>query len=207
MFSLDQYNAAHNSAVLIDRSSQGTIALTGGDRASFLHALLTNDIAGLTSGRGVYAAYLTPQGRMISDMRVIETGSRMLLGVERDVAAPLAERFDKLIFSEDVQAKDVTSDLDVDRRARAVGRAHDPAAPPGCRSPSSPSQYDNITSESVTIVRDDALGVPGYDVYVPAGDADAMRAKLDRGRRGDGERGDARRRFASKPGVRASAST
>ena len=45
MFSLDQYNAAHNSAALIDRSSQGTIALTGGDRASFLHALLTNDIA------------------------------------------------------------------------------------------------------------------------------------------------------------------
>ena len=45
---------------------------------------------------------------MISDMRVIETGDRMLLGVERDVAAPLAERFDKLIFSEDVQAKDVT---------------------------------------------------------------------------------------------------
>ena len=45
MFSIDQYHAAHNSAVLIDRSSHGTIALTGGDRASFLHALLTNDIA------------------------------------------------------------------------------------------------------------------------------------------------------------------
>ena len=57
----------------------------------------------------------------------------MLLGVERDVAAPLAERFDKLIFSEDVQAKDVTSELDRDRRARAVGRADDPAARPGYR--------------------------------------------------------------------------
>ena len=53
-------------------------------------------------GLGVYAAYLTPQGRMISDMRVIETGSRMLLSVAREVAAPLADRFDKLVFSEDV---------------------------------------------------------------------------------------------------------
>ena len=60
---------------------------------------------------------------MISDMRVIETGARMLLGVERDVAAPLAERFDKLVFSEDVQVKDVTSEVDGDRRARTVGRA------------------------------------------------------------------------------------
>ena len=109
--------------MLIDRSSQGTIALTGADRASFLHALLTNDIASLTRGQGVYAAYLTPQGRMISDMRVIETGTRMLLGVERDIAAPLAERFDKLIFSEDVQAKDVTNEVDVDRRARTLGGA------------------------------------------------------------------------------------
>ena len=131
---------------LIDRSSQGTIALTGGDRASFLHALLTNDIARLTSGQGVYAAYLTPQGRMISDMRVIETGSRMLLGVERDIAAPLAERFDKLIFSEDVQAKDVTGELDRDRRARPVRRADDPAARPGSRSIDLADQYDNITS-------------------------------------------------------------
>ena len=114
---------------------------------------------------------------MISDMRVIETGSRMLLDVERDIAAPLAERFDKLIFSEDVQAKDVTSDL------IAIG-VHGPSAARMIQHATGISvigladQYDNITSGSVTIVRDDALGLPGYDVYVPAGGADAMRAKL-----------------------------
>jgi len=47
MFSLDHYNAAHNSAVIIERASEGTIALTGADRASFLHGLLTNDVANL----------------------------------------------------------------------------------------------------------------------------------------------------------------
>jgi folate-binding protein YgfZ len=177
MFSIDDYNAAHSSAVLIHRSSQGTIALTGGDRASFLHALLTNDIASVAKGRGVYAAYLTPQGRMISDMRVIETGARMLLSVERDIAAPLAERFDKLIFSEDVQPKDVTSDL------AAIGM-HGPSAARMIQQATGISlhdladQYDNITAESVTIVRDDALGLPGYDVYVPADAADVMRGKL-----------------------------
>ena len=177
MFSIDQYNAAHNSAALMDRSAQGTIALTGSDRASFLHALLTNDIASLASGRGVYAAYLTPQGRMISDMRVIETGVRMLLTVERQIAAPLAERFDKLIFSEDVQAKDLTSDL------TAIG-VHGPSAARMIQQATGISvielanQYDNITSDSMTIVRDDALGLPGYDVYVPTGGADVLRANL-----------------------------
>jgi tRNA-modifying protein YgfZ len=177
MFSVDQYNAAHHSAALMDRSSQGTIALTGADRAAFLHALLTNDIALLAKGRGVYAAYLTPQGRMISDMRVIETGSRMLLNVERDVAAPLADRFERLIFSEDVQAKDVTDEL------AGIG-VHGPSAARMIQHATAASvadlanQYDNITSGSMSIVREDRLGVPGYDVYVPKADAGAIRSRL-----------------------------
>jgi len=176
MFSVDQYNAARSSAALIDRSSQGTVALTGADRASFLHALLTNDIATLKQGQGVYAAYLTPQGRMISDMRVIETGSRVLLAVDRDVAAPLAERLDKLIFSEDVHVRNA-SDM-------AVIGVHGPSSArmiqhaTGLSVADLAGPYDNITVESLTVVRDDGLGVPGYDLYVPAGERDAIRMKL-----------------------------
>jgi folate-binding protein YgfZ len=177
MFSLEQYNAARNSAVLVDRSSQGTIVLTGVDRASFLHALLTNDIAGLPMGRGVYAAYLTPQGRMISDMRVIETGNRMLLNVEGHVAAALADRLNKLIFSEDVQARDATGEL-------AILGMHGPSAARMIEQATRLSvadlenAYDNVTTEGLTVVRDDALGLAGYDIYVPASDADAVRTKL-----------------------------
>jgi aminomethyltransferase len=179
MFSLDQYNAARNSAVLVDRSSQGTIVLTGIDRASFLHALLTNDIAGLPMGRGVYAAYLTPQGRMISDMRVIETGNRMLLNVERHIVAPLADRFNKLIFSEDVQARDATGEL-------ALLGMHGPSAArmieqaTGVSVADVENPYENVTTERLTVVRDDTLGLPGYDVYVPAVDADGVRKRLSR---------------------------
>ena len=176
MFSLDQYHAARNAAALIERSSQGTVALTGADRASFLHALLTNDIATLKQGQGVYAAYLTPQGRMISDMRVIETGNRLLLSVDRDVAAPLAERFDKLIFSEDVQVRNA---VDI-----AVLGVHGPSAArmiqhaTGLSVSDLLAQYENVTVGPLTVVRDDALGVPGFDVYLPAVDRDALRAKL-----------------------------
>jgi folate-binding protein YgfZ len=114
---------------------------------------------------------------MISDMRVIETGTRMLLDVQRDVAAPLAERFDRLIFSEDVTAKDVTGDV------IAIG-VHGPSAArmieqaSGVPVANLSAQYDNVTSGSLTIVRDDALGLPGYDIYVPTGDAGVMRASL-----------------------------
>ena len=177
MFSFDQYDAARKSAIVLDRSSQGKLGFAGSDRASFLHGLLTNDIAGIRKGHGVYAAYLTAQGRMISDMRVIETGDRMLLDVEGRLGGALAARFDKLIFSEDVQVYDLSADL-------AEFGVHGPAAAlvleraTGLLAARLVSQYENLTSQGVIIVRDDSLGLSGFDCYVERAHADELRAKL-----------------------------
>jgi folate-binding protein YgfZ len=175
MFSLEQYAAAQESAVMTE-APRGTIELTGADRRLFLHALLTNDIATLEKGTGAYAAYLTPQGRMISDMRVIETGERMLLDVEAALAAPLAERFNALIFSEDVQVADVSAEVCVvgvhgPRAADVVERAT------GMAATDLASQYSNL-SGPLTVLRDDGLGVPGFDIYVARADCESLRRKL-----------------------------
>jgi folate-binding protein YgfZ len=103
------YQAARQRAGSIDRSSRGRIVVSGRDRATYLQGLLTNDVVALAPGSGCYAAYLTPQGRMISDLYVYELGDLMLL------SAPSAEtkntvlaKLDQFIFSEDVQLGDVT---------------------------------------------------------------------------------------------------
>ena len=54
--SLASYEAARQGGGLIDRSDRGRIAVSGKDRASYLHGLLTNDIAALRTGEGCYAA-------------------------------------------------------------------------------------------------------------------------------------------------------
>ena len=84
---------------------RGTVGVSGNDRASFLQGLLTNDIEALSSGRGCYATYLTPQGRLITDMNVLDTGNSILLDVDIGITHHLVERFNKLIFSEDVQCR------------------------------------------------------------------------------------------------------
>ena len=176
MFSLDHYAAAHKSSAIVDRSAQGKIALTGAERASFLHALLTNDIARLSVGTGTYSAYLIPQGRMISDMRVVETGDRILLDVEGDIAGPLAERLDKLIFSEDVLVQNVSGEL------AEVG-LHGPLAAAiiehvtGIAADHLEKQYDNA-GNGVVVVRDDSLGVAGFDLYLKRPDYDAFHARF-----------------------------
>jgi folate-binding protein YgfZ len=103
-----EYLAARAGAGLIDLSARARIVVRGADRKSFLHALLTNDIALLAAGSGCYAALLTPQGRMIADMNVFELGDVMLIDVRREVRDMVLQRFDQLIFSEDVQLGDVS---------------------------------------------------------------------------------------------------
>ena len=107
--SSDGYEAARRAAALLDRSDRGLVVLSGPDRAAYLHGLLTNDVASLQPGQGCYAAYLTPQGRMITDLWVYALGDLMLVAVGLDVKDALLKKLDQLVFAEDVQVADATS--------------------------------------------------------------------------------------------------
>ena len=108
MFSASAYQAARERAASLDRPDRGRIVVSGADRASYLQGLLTNDVAALEAGQGCYAAYLTPQGRMIADLYVYELGDVILLTVPREQTPAVLEKLDQFIFSEDVQLGDAS---------------------------------------------------------------------------------------------------
>src|SRR5215210_9155610 len=101
--SLAAYDAARHRAASIDRTDRGRIVVSGADRASYLQGLLTNDVVALKAGEGCYAAYLTPQGRMIADLFVYEIGDVILLTVPLAQKDAVLAKLDQFIFSEDVQ--------------------------------------------------------------------------------------------------------
>src|SRR6478609_181893 len=68
---------------LVDRSERGKLALTGAQAKELLSGQVTNDIEALTPGSGCYAALLTNKGKMLADLRVIDTGSELWLDTER----------------------------------------------------------------------------------------------------------------------------
>lgn len=111
MFSLESYQAARANGGVVRRADRGVLAVSGADRAAWLQGLLTNDVGALRDGEPVYSAYLTPQGRMITDMFVVSSGDRILLDVPATLAPSLRDRLDGLIFSEDVQVADDSASL------------------------------------------------------------------------------------------------
>ncbi|MEA2269064.1 MAG: hypothetical protein QOC64_1674 [Solirubrobacteraceae bacterium] len=87
------HRALADGAALVDRSELGKLALTGGQAKAFLGGQVTNDVDALVPGSGCYAALLTNKGKMLTDLRVLDTGEELLLICER---AGLQALFDQI---------------------------------------------------------------------------------------------------------------
>ena len=174
------------NAVIGAVAPRNAIGVSGGDRASYLQGLLTNDIQALTPGTGCYAAWLTPQGRMLTDLHVFESGDMILLDVPAAEMAATLQRLDQFLFSEDVQIADLAATL-------TSVWSHGPKAAvlleqvlTGVQGLALWPEYHNAraTFEDAPVVvgRVSQLGVPGFVVYIePSRKAGLERALVDRG--------------------------
>jgi folate-binding protein YgfZ len=77
------YRLVTSGCGLLDRSERGKLALTGAGAKEFLQGQVSNDIESLATGTGCYAAFLTPKGKMLGDLRVLDAGDELLLDTER----------------------------------------------------------------------------------------------------------------------------
>jgi folate-binding protein YgfZ len=175
MTSPDDYAALREGAAIGEIAPRGQIAVAGPDRLTFLHGLLTNDTASLAPGRGCYAAWLTPQGRMLCDLHVLESGDMVLLDVPAAETGAIAARLEQFHFSEDVQISVLTS-------LTAIW-LHGPAAPRTIgESYDAWMQYQNARVElagiPVVIARIDQLAVPGFVIYADNQHRDEVTAAL-----------------------------
>ena len=190
MFSLDQYQAVRDGAGIVDCSARGKIAVTGADRVEYLQGLLTNDIAALTPGAGCYAAFLTPQGRMIADLHVLALDDTILLEVHPGVKDTLAQKLEEFVFTEDIQVADWTDTwalfgLHGPQAARGVatvlasGRSIDlPTAEQVASYPGHGNHRYSFHGASMIVARIDDVGEMGFHLYVQDGEARRLHEAL-----------------------------
>jgi folate-binding protein YgfZ len=179
----DQYRIIAESAAWIDRRDRGLLRFEGRDVSSFLQGLLTNDVLALEAGRGLYATYLSPQGRMIADLRLHQAGDHALAQVPADTAKSLAARFDQLIFTEDVRVVDVSASVaqvsvvgsqaaDVIVRAageETVRRDELMTLPP----------LGHVVLAGFSVARSDEVVVPAYNLLLGAPDRASFIERLE----------------------------
>ena len=108
-----EWRAAREGAALFPAGHRRLIAATGGDRVEFLQGMLSNDVAGLRSGRRLLCVVAQSDGQGITDLRVyadtIACSSTWWRGVRRRCARVSGG---------------------IDRRRRRARRCRRAAAPP-----------------------------------------------------------------------------
>jgi folate-binding protein YgfZ len=192
----DKYRILSTGAGWLDRRSRGRIRFDGADAAAFLHALVSNEVAALTPGRGVYAAYLTPQGRMVTDLHVHHRGDHLIAVVPAALASSLTTRLDQLIFAEDVRVSDVTAQTaQVAVAGARAAQAIEMMEPRVFRPGATRSEIRGISANDLEslatlahaggggdtfVARSDDIVLPCYDVFVPAERRTELIAGLER---------------------------
>jgi len=170
------YRALTERCGLVDRSGRGKLALTGREARSFLQGQVTNDVERLEDGEGCYAAFLTPKGKMLGDLRVLAAADALLLDTERVALQALFNLIRRFSIGYEVELHKRTLERgllsligpDADRIAgtkelAATEHAHTVAG------------VDGIEARAIRTER-------GLDLLCMASETDALRASLiDRG--------------------------
>ena len=156
---------------LVDRSERGKLALTGAQAKELLSGQVTNDIEALTPGSGCFAALLTNKGKMLADLRIIDTGSELWLDTERVALQALFDNLRRGAVGWQAELHKRTLQqallsLVGPHAARAVG---------GEVGPEHANRAAQLGGADVLLVATDL----GVDVVCSAEDADRVRDALD----------------------------
>lgn len=91
------YDAAHRDAAFRMRTDRRTVRVHGRDPVRMVQGLVSNDITVAGPTRAVYAAVLTPKGKMVCDVRVLRTGDELLLETDAAAADDLIAHLKKFV--------------------------------------------------------------------------------------------------------------
>ena len=170
----EAYRAAREGVGLRDASGGGWLRLQGKDALDLLHRLSTNDLLPLQQGQVAPTVLTNNKGRVIDHLKVYRLEDHLLVSTSPGNAQKVAEWIDLYTFIEESTVTDVTSET-------AVLQLLGPQAPPfveslvGSEGPGIQRLVETRLAEiPVLIARDDALGVPAYDLVVPAEDANTL---------------------------------
>ena len=106
-----EYEAFQKSAALLDFSGHCRFEISGNDRVSFLHNILTQDIKNIKPGESARSCLLNAQGKILADMEVYVFEDKIILDAEAILEKKIPEILEKYLITEDAAIKNVSNEL------------------------------------------------------------------------------------------------
>ena len=108
---LAEYETAETGAILLDRSHEGRILLTGRDRFELVNRMSTNDISRLARNEGKPTVFTNPNARVLFRAFCYSLSGGLLLIGEAGQGAALAQYLRRnIFFGDQVQVDDISAE-------------------------------------------------------------------------------------------------
>jgi len=152
----------------LNLSEAGILHLAGSDRLRFLQGQTTNDLRLLLPDRGLYTAFCTPTGHLLSDGYVLEADDGFLLVLPPETWGDIADRLSKAIILDDVVVLSLQEELSLlsvqggsaSDLLEEIGIAPPPALPL--------AHHTHLWQKAeIRIIYNDRTGFGGFDLLVP----------------------------------------
>ncbi|HSP81223.1 MAG TPA: glycine cleavage T C-terminal barrel domain-containing protein [Myxococcaceae bacterium] len=171
-----EYRAARETVALHDASYREALRITGEDRASFLHGMVTQEVKGLAPGAATYAAMVTVKGAMVADARIVRRTDDLVLELEPGLGAKVREFLEKFLISEDAEVHEATGELAV---LRLLGPGTGGLLGAVLGGPFAPLEQDvtrpgTLAGVEVLLLGSQRVEAHGVDLLVPRGGLEAV---------------------------------
>jgi folate-binding protein YgfZ len=174
---IHDYETIQNSCGFFELQNWGILEITGSDRKTFLHGMLTNDVNSLTENEGSYNLFLTAQGKIRADLWLFNLDDKIYLTTHDYLKQELYEGLDKYLIMEDVEIHDcsdqwivfsVYGPQSLDLLSKSL---------PGISLPENDNSILEMQIESISflVAKTAHFGSFGYDFLVPSDNAEQIR--------------------------------
>ena len=179
-----EYTAVRDGrAGVIDLSSRGRLLVSGSEAVMFLNGLITNDMKTLGLNSWMPAVFPNVQGRLLAAVRIIHRADGFLIDTENVTLETVAKLLERFTLAGDFRVTNLTSEtamLSIQGRnsAEVIRQSLGEEAAGVDRQIVVTSQFEN--DSNVNIIRATHTAEDGFDLFVDADKAEALRGSLTR---------------------------
>lgn len=174
------YRAAHEAAVLVDRSRLGLLKLSGATRLDLIHRMSTQDVKRLGSGEGAATVMTTDIGRII-DRLILYASSDAVYCLTGEGHADALARFlmRNVFFNDDFRLEDLSATTGIlGVYGPLAGEMLAVAGFPEVALPLHHWRQAEVAGVPAYLHRTDPVAGDGYFVMSAAADVPALRDRL-----------------------------
>lgn len=159
----DAYRQFQQRGGTIDLSARTKLRFTGADRVRYVNGQVTNNVTRLRPGDSLPACVTTAKGKLSADVFISAGQDALLVDADAELRESLHARLERYIIADDVTIEDVTDEYAL---FHLIG-GDLPDTPP---------------LPGTQLLRTRRFGEDGVDIFIPAGEAEALRTQLSASR-------------------------